>query len=130
MGQKLSIPSLVVLHFIHDFSVNPQGAVGAVKIGDLPDGFVIQSLRLQELSPLTATTTVAIGEDGGGDADGYLAAVDPAATQRGAGALLAAAGVPTEHVVDPDKDGLQITTAVAAAVTGKVAVLVQGYQQF
>ena len=130
MGLKLSIPALTVIHFIYDFSLNPQAGVGAVNIGDLPDGFIVQSMRLQELVGLTATTTVALGEDGGGDADGYLAAVDPAATQKCTGALLGVAGGDLEHVVDPNKDGIVLTTAFAPAIVGKVAIFVQGYQTF
>jgi hypothetical protein len=132
MGLKLSKPELIALHFIKDFSLEPQTAVGAVSLGDLPDGFVIQSIRVQELVALTATTTIALGEDGGGDADGYLVAVDPAASQRGAGALLYDATDKhyNESVVDPAKDGLLLTTAVAAAVAGKICVIVQGFQSF
>lgn len=134
MGQKLSIPKLTVLHFIHDFSLENIANGSTKLLGDLPDGFVIQSIRLQELVALTASSTIALGEDGGGDADGYLIAVDPAATQRGKGALVwdATSGneFSIEHVVAASKDGLLMTVAGANAVVGKVAVLVQGYQSF
>lgn len=134
MGQKLSIPSLIVLHFIHDFSLEAVNSAATKKLGDLPDNFVIQSIRVQELAAVTATATIALGEDGGGDADGYLAATDIPAlgSSRGAGALLydAVDKEPLESVVDPAKDGLLMTVGTANAVAGKIAVFVQGYQQF
>jgi hypothetical protein len=132
MGAKLFNPELTVLKYEYDFSVNPQSGVGAVNLGNLPDEFVVQSVRCKVVGTLTATTTIALGEDGGGDADGYLQAVDPAATQRGNGALVydATAGDDhfIEHVVDATKDGIVLTTAVAAAIAGKVIVYFQGYQ--
>jgi hexokinase len=128
MSSKLMSPALTVLKFERDFALEPL-AIGTAVLGNLPDGFVVQSARLQEVSAITSTATLALGEDGAGDADGYLVAVDPAATQRCHGALLGASGADLEHVVDAAKDGVLITAAVANVVAGKIAVYFQGYQQ-
>jgi hypothetical protein len=127
MGSKLFKPELTVLHYEYSFLENPQAAVGVVDLGHLPEDFVVQSVSVRQDSALTATTTVKVGPTV--DDDGYLVAVDPAAIQRGAGALLydAADKHYNEAVVGVDQK-LLVTTAVAACVTGKLSVYVQGYQ--
>lgn len=127
MGIKLAIPTVCALHFIKDFSQEPQSAVGVCDLGDLPEGFVVESVYVQELVALTATTTIKVGPTA--DDDGFLAAVDPAAIQKGAGALLGADNADIDHVLAASQK-LLLTTAVAAAVEGKIAIIVKGFQAF
>lgn len=127
MGSKLAAPSVACLKYIYDFDLNPQAGVGAVDVGDLPQNFVVESVYVQQLKDVTATTTIAVGPTA--DPDGFLAAVDLAATQKGAGALQAADADDIDYVVPADQK-LLLTTAVAAAVTGQVAVIVKGIQLF
>jgi hypothetical protein len=129
MGSKLYKGDLTVLKFKRDFAANPL-AQGTAKLGDLPTGFVIQSLRANIIGTLTASSTIALGEDGAGDADGYLVAVDPAASQRGEGALLynGTDKRPLEYVVPDATDGLLLTIAGADAAAGVLEVFVVGYQ--
>lgn len=122
---KMTTPSLAVLHYIYDFSLNPQDAVGEVDLGELPENFIVDSVYTQVLTEVTATTTIAVGPTA--DPDGFVAATDLAGIQRGAGALLAADADSIDHVL-PAAQNLLLTTAVAAAVAGKVAVFVKGFQ--
>ena len=128
MGSKLYKAEQQVLHFERDLKANPV-AIGSVVLGELPTGFIIQSMRLKATG-VTATTTLALGQDGGGSANGYAVAADPAddANVRCLGALLANAGIPTEVLVAEATDGILLTVAAANAVAGKVEVFVQGYQ--
>jgi hypothetical protein len=124
---KLSIPTLCVLHFIKDFTLEPQAAVGVVDLGALPENFVVDSVYVQELSALTAGTTIKVGPTA--DDDGYLAAVDPAAIQKGVGALLGADAADVDAVLAANQK-LLLTTAVNPAVAGKIAILIKGFQAF
>ncbi len=132
MGSKLAKGEVKVLRFEHDFSVEAVNAAATKNLGNLPTGFIVQSVRVLEEETVTATATIALGEDGGGDADGYLVAADLAATQRGKGALVwdSTAGDehPDEHSVAAATDGVLLTVGVANAVAGKVVVLFAGYQ--
>lgn len=127
MGSKLTTPALLVLHFIKDFTLEPQAAVGAVDLGDLPENFIVDSVYMQELADVTAGTTIAVGPTA--SPAGFVAAVAPAGIQKGAGALLGADAADTDYVV-PAAQKLLITTAVNPAVVGKVAVFVKGFQAF
>lgn len=124
---KLAVPQIACLLFLKDFSLEPQAAVGVVDLGELPQGFVVESVYVQELAALTATTTIKVGPTA--DDDGFMIAADPAAIQKGAGALLGADNADVDYVVAADQK-LLITTAVAAAVAGKIAVFVKGFQTF
>jgi hypothetical protein len=127
MGSKLYKAEAQVLHYSVDFVANPQSAVGAVNLGELPEGFVVQSVTVKEESALTASATVKVGPTS--DDDGFVVAIDIASQKRGEGVLVyeATDKRPLEHVVAASQD-LILTTAVAAAVAGKLSVFVQGYQ--
>lgn len=129
MGSKLFTPALLVLKYVYDFSLNPQSVVGVVDLGDLPEGFVVQSVSTQEVDTVTATTTIKTGPTA--DDDGFNVAADLSGVVRGEGALVynSVDKRPLEYVVAASQKML-LTTAVAPAVAGKVAIFVQGYQAF
>lgn len=133
MGSKLAIAEKRVLKIDVDFSQTPVPTATPVKVADLPDDFVVQSVRTEIIEDLTATSTLVIGEDGGGDADGYstdVGSVSVGATLRGNGALLfdATDKYYKEHIVDPAKDGILLTSGVANLVAGKIRIFIDGYQ--
>lgn len=131
MGSKLMTPELLVLKFTHDFSLAQQAAVGVVDLGDIPENFVVQSVSVQEITAVTASTTIKVGPTAS-DAGFCVAADLPAlAVTRGEGALVynGTDKRPIEYIVAASQK-LLVTTAVAAAVTGKIAIFVQGYQAF
>lgn len=128
MGSKLSAPSSGVLKYTYDFSLAPQSVVGVVDLGELPENFIVESVYIQELVAVTATTTIKAGPTA--DDDGFCLAADiTAAPVKGVGALQAADAADIDYVV-PAAQSLLLTTAVAPAITGKVVVMVKGFQAF
>jgi hypothetical protein len=119
----------VSLYFKYDFAEDG-GEVGTVALGNLPTGFVIDSMDVLVDTALASggTPTVELGQDGGGDADGYHAdffgSASADALIEGGGALLASG----KHKVAEATDGLLMTIGTAALTAGAFRVVVQGYQ--
>lgn len=129
MGGKVWKQELVNLVYKYDFA-ELGGATGTLALGNLPDNFVVSEMYVYIDTTITSggTPTLIIGEDGGGDADGYFADFfgTPSANTalKGGGALLSD-GV---HRVDPAKDGVLLTIGVAAVTAGVFRVIVRGFQ--
>jgi hypothetical protein len=128
MGQKLwkKASQKQLLHYTYDYSVHG-GAVGTISLGDLPSGFVATAMYADAETALVGGGSLVVGEDGGGDDDGYFADLDAIAvgtTVKGGGALITD-GV---HKVAAAKDGFQVTIATTAYTAGKVHFTVEGYQ--
>ena len=111
----------------YDFAADG-GAVGTIALGNLPDDFVVVSASVSVDTTLVgATATVTLGEDGGGDADGYFLDLSlPSAGDviEGGGALL----TDSYHRVVAAQDGVLMTVGTAALTAGKFKVLFMGYQ--
>jgi hypothetical protein len=139
MGAKLWAQEPKVLKYTYDFSLLG-GAVGAISLGNLPDGFIVEKMTREIVTALTSggAATVVLGEDGGGDADGYATDffADAAGSVGGCqGALIWTApataneiGAPKPHKVAAAKDGLTLTVGTAALTAGKFHVYVMGHQ--
>lgn len=129
MSGKFWIGEIKTLSFEYDFA-KLGGAVGAIALGNLPDGFLVKDMLLHVDTTITSggTPTIVIGEDGGGDADGYFADFFGTPTAnvalKGGGALISD-GV---HRVDSAKDGVTVTIGTAALTAGKFRVFVTGIQ--
>lgn len=130
MGAKTWSPGLQAIKMTYDFAVHG-GAVGTIALGNLPDGFVITRCVAVAETPLTGGGTFVVGEDGGGDADGYwtdLDAIAAATPVAGSGALVytvtgnlvADVGNAKPHKVDSAKDGVQVTIASTPYTAGKI----------
>jgi hypothetical protein len=135
MGQKKAIGGVDVIRFERDFAVDPL-SIGAASLGDLPDGFVVLSVVAKITGTATATSTLTVGEDGGGDADGYgadiLASYTTLIPKILKGALIWDATAGDEHpepfVVDAAKDGVLVTVGTLALAAGKVEIFFHGFQ--
>ena len=133
MGKKFFDGEHKVLRYEHDFALENK-AIGAHVLANLPENFVVRSISAKTEGTLTGTATLVIGEDGGGDADGYhtdiIAGQANGKVVVGEGALLynSTDKRPLQHLVAAAKDGLQITVGTAAIVAGKLVVYVEGYQ--
>lgn len=129
MTAKQWIGAETVLTYKYDFSVLG-GAVSAISLGNLPDNFIITEMFVVIDTTITSggTPTIVIGEDGGGDADGYFADFFGTPTAgvalKGGGALISD-GV---HIVASAKDGLTVTIGTAAVTAGVFRVFVRGFQ--
>jgi len=130
MGSKVWTGELINLPpFKYDFA-ELGGAVGAIALGDLPDNFIVTEMFLHIDTTITSggTPTIVIGEDGGGDADGYFAnffGTPSAGTALKDGGALLSDGV---HKVASAQDGLTITVGTAALTAGVFRVFVRGFQ--
>lgn len=128
MGQTIwkkeySVQSIA---FEYDFAVHG-GAVGTISLGNLPDGFVVTEAYAAAETALVGGGSFVVGEDGGGDNDGYFADLDAIAVATpvvGGGALISD-GV---HKVDATKDGVQVTIATSAYTAGKLVLVFRGFQ--
>jgi len=133
MGSKFFSGELRVIRIEHDFALENK-AIGAHVLADLPTNFIINSVNVQTIGTLTAGASLVIGEDGGGDADGYctdiIAGQADGKVVRGEGALLYSSTDkrPLSYPVVASKDGLQITIGTAAVVAGKLIVYIEGIQ--
>ena len=106
------------------------GAVGTHVLGTLPEDFVVTDcIAVVKTAPVGGGTIV-LGEDGGGDADGYFTDMDAltAGVTRGTGALVINTGEEVIHLVDGDKDGVQITIATALYSAGEIHFFFEGFQ--
>lgn len=125
-ASKLYKNELVSIHCSIDLSEDSNGAVGSVKVCDLPDNFVISEAIVNVDTALVGGGTLVVGEDGGGDADGYWTDLDAVTgVLKGSGALVASNKA---HQVDPAKDGLYITIATTAYTAGVLKFSFIGYQ--
>jgi hypothetical protein len=116
----------------YDFAVHG-GAVGTIALGNLPDGFVVNHCYAIAETALTGGGTMVVGEDGGGDADGYFTDIDAitaTAAVKGTGALVNNTGDEVFHLVVAAKDGVQLTIASTAYTAGKVHFVFIGSQPF
>ncbi len=132
MGAKLWKGEIRTLKFTYDFSVSG-GSVGTIALGNLPDNFVVEQVSAFIETALVGGGTFVVGEDGGGDADGYFTDLDAAAVGtcvRGTGALVNNAGADTalRHVVAAAKDGVQITVGTTAYTVGVISFYFSGFQ--
>jgi hypothetical protein len=122
--------SQVEFAYDYDFA-NDGGAIGTIKMGDLPDDFVVTEMHLYIKETITSagTPTVEVGNDGAGaDANGYFAdffGTPTAGTALKGGGALISGGV---HAVVAANDGVQITIGTAAVTAGAFRVFVRGYQ--
>jgi len=133
MGSKFFSGEKRVIRLEHDFALENK-AIGAHVLADLPTNFIITSVHAQTVGTLTAGASLVIGEDGGGDADGYctdiIAGQADLKVVRGEGALVynSTDKRPLTYPVVSTKDGLQITIGTAAVVAGKLIVYIEGIQ--
>lgn len=126
-----------VQHFTYDFSVHG-GAVGTIALGDLPTSFIITHAYAYVETALVGGGTFVVGEDGGGDADGYFLDLDAkalASVTLGSGALIysspttaAEIGNEKPYVVASATDGVQVTIASTAYTAGKIHFIFEGHQ--
>lgn len=126
MGAKLWSPDLKAIKLTYDFAVQG-GAVGTIALGNLPDGFCVVDSAVYVETALVGGGTFVVGEDGGGDADGYWTDLDAAAlgtAVKGSGALLSGVA----HVVAAAKDGVQVTIATSPYTAGKLHFHFIGFQ--
>lgn len=139
MGAKLwnSDPSVSLQKITYDFAVHG-GAVGTIALGNLPDSFVVTGAYVVCETALVGGGTFVVGEDGGGDADGYFLDLDGialSAVKKGDGALLMTApataneiGDDKAHIVVSTKDGVLVTIGTTAYTAGKLHFFFEGFQ--
>lgn len=131
MGSKLCAGEIRVLKYHRNFVKQPL-VVGTENLFNLPSNFVVISMRALIIAALTAGGTFIIGEDGGGDADGYftdlIAGQAAGVSQRGPGALLKSADYELEHVTEDAKDGVLATVVTNDIIAGEIEIYVLGYQ--
>lgn len=117
--------------FTWDVSVSG-GAVGTIALGNLPDGFVVTECWANARTALTGGGSAVVGQDGGGDADGYFTDIDAIAVAtpiRATGALcVAASGLEAVYKVAAATDGVQVTVATTAYTAGVVDFIFIGFQ--
>lgn len=110
----------------YDFAVHG-GAVGTIALGNLPDNFIINKVVADVETALVGGGTFVVGEDGGGDDDGYYTDMDALALNSvtyGSGALVAS----TPYKVAAAKDGVQVKIATTAYTAGKISFYFSGCQ--
>lgn len=117
--------------FTWDVSVQG-GAVGTIALGDLPTGFVVTECWANARTALTGGGSAVVGQDGGGDADGYFTDVDAIAVAtpiRATGALcVATSGLEAVYKVASATDGVQVTVATTPYTAGVVDFVFVGFQ--
>lgn len=138
-------PTLTVLKFRVDLSKSDvaagvaNGSVAAHNLGNLPTGFVILGVYASAVSAtITGGGSIVVGEDGGGDADGYCLDLDAIATAtmvKCAGALIHTSPATANEIgnekpykVASATDGFTYTIASTAYTAGIIEFSVVGYQ--
>lgn len=122
-------PELKVYKFAWTAAVN--GGVGTTSLGNLPDNFVITRVVADVITALVGGGSLVIGEDGGGDADGYFTDLDAATGAiNGTGALVYNS---TDKIMIPAKvaaakDGVLSTVASTLYSAGAINFYFEGYQ--
>jgi hypothetical protein len=117
--------------FTWDVASSQGGAVGTIALGDLPDNFVVTHCVAVAETALTGGGSAVLGEDGGGDADGYFTDLDAIAVAtpiKGSGALVNNTGAEIMHKVAAAKDGVLLTIATTAYTAGKIHFFFIGVQ--
>jgi hypothetical protein len=114
------------------------GAVGTHVLGNLPDEFIINKVYVNAVTALTGGGTLVVGEDGGGDDDGYCLDLDAVALDsvtQCAGALLYTSPVTAGEIgnekpykVAATKDGFAYKIATTAYTAGILEFTIIGYQ--
>lgn len=131
MGAKNWRGDVKALTFTWDVSVQG-GAVGTIALGDLPEGFVVTECWANARTALTGGGTAVVGQDGGGDADGYFTDIDAIAVAtpiRATGALcVATSGLEAVYKVAAATDGVQVTVGTTAYTAGVVDFVFIGFQ--
>lgn len=131
MGAKIWTGGMTAVRLSWDFSVHG-GAVGTIALGNLPEGFVITETYASATTAPVGGGTMVLGQDGGGDADGYYTDLDAIAVAtpiRGTGALvLAASGLELMNKVASATDGVLMTIASTAYTAGKIDFIFVGFQ--
>lgn len=116
----------------YDFAVHG-GAVGTIALGDLPTNFVVTECYAVAETALVGGGTFVVGEDGGGDDDGYFTDLDAIAVAtpvKGTGALVWN-GIDKNELpakIVSTKDGVQVKIATTAYTAGKVHFVFIGFQ--
>ena len=123
---KLAKKELVAIHCEIDLSKGTNGAVGAKKVCDLPDAFIVAEAIVNVDTALVGGGTLVVGEDGAGDADGYWTDLDAVTGVLKCSGALCASG--KAHQVAPALDGVQITIATTAYTAGVLKFSFIGYQ--
>jgi hypothetical protein len=117
--------------FTWDVSVQG-GAVGTIALGNLPEGFVVTEAWANARTALTGGGTAVVGQDGGGDADGYFTDIDAIAVAtpiRATGALcVATSGLEAVYKVASATDGVLVTVGTTAYTAGVVDFVFLGFQ--
>lgn len=139
MAAKEWKSELISKKLTYDFAVHG-GAVGTIALGNLPDDFIVTKVVAVAETALTGGGTFVLGEDGGGDADGYFTDLDAIAVGTpvlGTGALVFTApntaneiGNEKPHQVAAAKDGVQVTIGTTAYTAGKLHFIFSGYQAY
>jgi hypothetical protein len=131
MGAKNWRPDFQALSFTWDVA-SQGGAVGTIALGNLPDGFVVTECWANARTALTGGGSAVVGQDGGGDADGYFTDIDAIAVAtpiRATGALcVASSGLEAVYKVAAATDGVQVTVATTAYTAGVVDFIFIGFQ--
>jgi hypothetical protein len=125
-ASKLWKKELVSIHCEYDLSDSGAGTVGTHAVCNLPDNFVVTEAIVNVDTALTGGGTLVVGEDGGGDADGYWTDLDAVTgVLKCSGALCASSAA---HQVAAAKDGVLITIATTAYTAGVLKFAFIGYQ--
>jgi len=138
MSAKVWAGSKTAIKLKWDFSVHG-GAVGTIALGNLPDSFVITDCYANATTAPVGGGSMVVGEDGGGDADGYFTDLDALAIAqpvKGTGALVwqtpatDAADIGNEKPwkVVAANDGVLMTIATTAYTAGVIEFTFSGYQ--
>ena len=119
MGAKDWASELKNIKITYDYDVHG-GLTGTIALGNLPDGFLVKEVFCYAETALVGGGSFVVGEDGGGDADGYFTDLDGITVSTavsGTGALVVGG---LHHIVDSAKDGVQVTIASTAYSAGKL----------
>lgn len=137
-GEQVALKFRVDLSLSNLVVGTANGAVGAHVLGNLPDDFVITDVIVNPVLGLTGGGTFIVGEDGGGDDDGFcddLDAMTIDVAYRCKGALVYTApitageiGTEKPYKVLPAKDGFTYKVVTTAYTAGILEFLVLGYQ--
>ena len=110
----------------YNLATTGNGTVGTHAVCNLPDKFVVALAIADTGTGLTGGGTLVVGEDGGGDADGYWTDLDAVAgVVKGSGALIASV---LAFKVDAAKDGVLLTVGTTAYTAGIIKFTFIGFQ--
>lgn len=125
-GSKLWKNEYTSIDCSYDLSKTGNGTVGTHAVCDLPTDFVITKAIVNVDTALVGGGTLVVGEDGGGDADGYWTDLDAVTgVLKGSGALVASDAA---YQIASAKDGVQITIGTTPYTVGVLKFKFIGYQ--